>query len=162
MKIVKTLNSLLANKNKFLLLSCAFLAATFTWINVFAISIPPAIADDNIAAEAVDQVFGEGTSDKIEGKAQEDIGTAKKKAGEMSGQTDGAIDQIQGKAKEDIGTVKRNIAEMTGQTEGTIDQAQGQAKQAMGEAKNRLDKAGDDAQEASGNIVDSVKDLFGR
>ncbi|MGF1488614.1 MAG: CsbD family protein [Prochloraceae cyanobacterium] len=145
MKTANILVNLLKNKQKIFLLSCTLLAVTFAWVKVFIISIPTASAttlqtpspilavEDNAGAKAVDNVFGEGTSDKIEGKA-----------------------------KEDLGTVKKNVGQTRQEVEGSIEQAQGKTEQAMGEAKNRLEDAGEDAKQASGNIVEGVKDLFGK
>lgn len=145
MNATNILVNLRKNKQKIFLWSCTLLAVTFAWVKVFIISIPTASAttlqsfspivavEDNAAAEAVDNVFGEGTSDKIEGKA-----------------------------KEDLGTVKKNVGQTQREIEGSIEQAQGKTQQAMGEAKNRLDNASEDAKQASGNIVEGVKDLFGK
>jgi uncharacterized protein YjbJ (UPF0337 family) len=75
---------------------------------------------------------------------------------------EGITDKIQGKAEEDIGTVQKNVGKVTGQAEGTLKQIQGKAKQDIGETKNRLDNAGDDLEDASESFVDSIKDFFGQ
>lgn len=90
----------------------------------------------------LDTVFGSGTSEKIEGKAQEDIGTAKKKASELKGAT------------------KEKVTGLQGQAEGTVDQVQGKAKKNIGEIQQRTDEASSDLEKASDNLIDSVKHLF--
>jgi uncharacterized protein YjbJ (UPF0337 family) len=75
---------------------------------------------------------------------------------------EGTLDQIQGKAQQNLGTAQRKAGEMTGQTEGALNQAKGKAQQGVGEVKNRLDNASDNAEEASENMLDSVKNLFGQ
>lgn len=83
------------------------------------------------AADAVDQVVGEGTSAQIEGKAQRDIGTVKRSVGEVTGQAEGAADQVKGKVKGDIGRTQ-----------------------------DAAEDAKDAAEDATEGFVDSVKDLF--
>ncbi len=73
---------------------------------------------------------------------------------------EGIGDKIEGKAQKDIGTVQRNVGKATGQAEGALNQAKGKAKQDIGTVKNKLDDAGDKAENASENFVDSVKDFF--
>ncbi|NOK70984.1 MAG: putative conserved protein YjbJ, UPF0337 family [Chloroflexi bacterium AL-N10] len=92
--------------------------------------LPTIVAMDS---NPVDDVFGSGTTDKIQGKAQKDIGTVQKNMG---------------KAKEEA--------------KGTFEQSKGRAKQDIGEVKGRLDEAGSDLEEASGNAFDAVKSLFGK
>ena len=75
---------------------------------------------------------------------------------------EGIVDKVQGKAEQDIGTVQKNIGKVTGQAEGSLKQARGKAKQDIGETKNRLDNAGKDLKDSSESFVDSVKDLFGQ
>lgn len=72
----------------------------------------------------------------------------------------GVSDQVEGKAKEDIGTVERNVGKVTGQAQGALKQAQGKAQKDIGTVKNKLDDAGDRAEDASENFVDTVKNFF--
>lgn len=74
----------------------------------------------------------------------------------------GITDKVEGKIEEDIGTAQRNLGKITGQTEGTLKQARGKAKQNVGEAKSRLDNAGSDLEDASDSFVDSIEDFFGQ
>ncbi|MEQ9552099.1 MAG: CsbD family protein [Coleofasciculus sp. G3-WIS-01] len=118
-------------------LFCVVLVA-LTWTGTFFNAMPTAhaltvkttpfiLADSN----PVDQVFGSGTSD-----------------------------QIQGKAKEDIGTVERNVGKAKEDVKGAAKQAQGRAQQDTGRLKNRAEDAGSDMEEASQNLGDAIKSLF--
>ncbi|MEO0456355.1 MAG: CsbD family protein [Cyanobacteria bacterium P01_A01_bin.114] len=75
---------------------------------------------------------------------------------------EGTSDMIQGKAQKDLGTVKRNVGEVTGQVEGAAEQVKGRAQQDLGRTKGAIEDAGDDVEEATDSFVDSVKDLFGQ
>ncbi|MEQ9671989.1 CsbD family protein [Coleofasciculus sp. G2-EDA-02] len=112
---------------------------TLTWTGAFFNATPKAQAltvktTPFILADSnpVDQVFGSGTSD-----------------------------QIQGKAKEDIGTVERNVGKAKEDVKGSAKQAQGRAEQDTGRLKNRAEDAGSDMEEASQNLGDAIKSLFG-
>lgn len=85
------------------------------------------------AEEAVDELAGEGTADKVEGKIKEAAGQAQEKMG---------------KAEEEV--------------KGTAKQLEGKAQQTMGEAKGRAEEAGEELDEASDNLLDAVKDFFGQ
>lgn len=110
----------------FRMVCCALLA-----VCIFAGTLQSSAiaAPDN----ALDQVAGQGTSDMVEGKV-----------------------------KEDIGTVKRNMGKVTGQMQGAADQVKGRAQQDIGRTQNAVDEAGDNVEEATDNFVDSVKDFFGQ
>lgn len=112
---------------------------TLTGTGTFFNSTPPAqaltvkqtpfiLADSN----PVDEVFGSGTSD-----------------------------QIQGKAKEDIGTVERNLGKAKEEVKGAAKQAQGRAEQDTGRVKNRTEDAGSDLEDAAENLGNAIKSLFG-
>lgn len=126
-----------AKKILSVLLSMAVVALTWTGTVFNAMptaqaltvkTTPFIVADSN----PVDKVFGSGTSDQIQGKAKEDIGT---------------MERNMGKAKEDI--------------KGAAKQAQGRAEQDTGRVKNRADDAGSDMEKASENLGDAIKSLFG-
>lgn len=79
----------------------------------------------------VDEALGSGTTDKIQGKAEEDLGTVQKKVGNTEQQIKGSAKQVKGRAKQDIGKVK-----------------------------NQIDKASSELEETSENVIDAVKNLF--
>lgn len=114
------------------------LVFTVLWTGIAINFIAPAQAttkDNLIAMESnpVDKVLGEGTTDKIEGKAEQDLGTVQKKVGDIKENSQGTIKQIKGRAKQDIG-----------------------------EVKSRLDEAGSDLEDASESTLDAVKSFFGQ
>ncbi len=84
------------------------------------------------AADQLDQVAGQGTSDQIQGKVKQDIGTVKRELGQVAGQVEGVANQVEGRAQQDIGRVA----------------------EAGDKAENALE-------DTAGNIMDSVKELFG-
>lgn len=86
---------------------------------------------DSRAKSDVDQVVGAGTSDQLEGYAQQAKGELEKSAGKVAGQIEGAAEQAQGRAKTDIGKVKGAVEDAT-----------------------------DAAQDAGGDLVEDVKDFF--
>lgn len=92
-------------------------------------SPPLVFADSN----PIDTVFGAGTSDRIQGKAQEDIGTVERKVGDLKGEAKGAARQFKGRAQRDLGKVK-----------------------------NRADRAGSELEEASDNLGDAIEDFLGQ
>lgn len=143
MKPRKLFKKVVRARQFFILSVCFLVALAFSWTGVttslrttaFAISLnekPSLVAlesDDN----AVDQMFGAGTTEKAKGKVDETVGK-----------------------------VERNVGKATGQTEGAAKEAKGKAEQSLGEARNRLDEAESDVEEASDNLLDAVKDLFGQ
>jgi uncharacterized protein YjbJ (UPF0337 family) len=84
------------------------------------------------------------TAKKVEGKADQAIGTVQRKVGEMaeSNTTKGVGKQVKGRAKEDIGRVQ-------GALENTQDQVERKASKDINQTQSALDKA-----------TDAVKDLF--
>ncbi|MBE9069804.1 CsbD family protein [Leptolyngbya cf. ectocarpi LEGE 11479] len=106
-------------------------------LNVVAVPGAIALGTDSTdiamsrAADEVDRVVGEGTSNQIEGKVQRDIGNVKQSVGKVTGQIEGATDQVKGKVKSDIGRTQA-----------------------------AADDAGDAAEDATEGFIDSVKDLF--
>ena len=77
---------------------------------------------------------------------------------------DGVSDQIEGKVTKDIGTKRRAVGDLldnpSEEAKGAFTQAQGKAKQDLGTAKNKLDEAGDQIENTSEGLLDSVKDFF--
>ena len=98
-----------------------------------AIAMPTNSADIAMsrAADELDRVVGEGTSDQIEGKVQRDIGTVERNVGKVTGQLEGAAKQVEGKVKGDIGRTQA-----------------------------ATENARNDAEDAAEGFVESVKDLF--
>lgn len=98
-----------------------------------AIAMPNGAADIAMsnAADELDRVVGEGTSDQIEGKVQSDIGTVERNVGKVTGQVEGAAKQVKGKVKSDIGRTQ-----------------------------SATEDARDSAEDTAEGFIDSVKDLF--
>ena len=104
-----------------------------------ASAVPAAIAMPNEAADVVmsraatelDDKLGAGTSDKIQGKVQQDIGTVKRNVGEVTGQVDGATDQLKGKVNRDIGRTQ-----------------------------DAIEDAAESADDAAAGFIESIKDVF--
>ncbi|NES64866.1 MAG: CsbD family protein [Okeania sp. SIO2D1] len=129
---------------------CLIFAMTVAWANVSInlyntahaatlgstnfIAVIDSIEDaDTKGKNLLDQVAGEGTSNKIEGKVDTAAGKAKQELGNTQSQVEGLAKQAEGKAESDIGTVQSN-----------------------------LEESASEAQDASENIVDSVKSFFGQ
>lgn len=83
------------------------------------------------AADEVDRIVGEGTSDRIEGKVKSDIGTVERSVGKVSGQVEGVTKQVEGKVKSDIGRTQA-----------------------------ATENARDNVEDAAEGFIDSVKELF--
>lgn len=92
------------------------------------------------ASNELDRTLGAGTSDQLEGTVDGAIGNVKRSIGQVgdnldldkaASQLDGAADQLKGKIKRDVGRAKSAAAE-----------------------------AGDDIEDTSEGIVESIKDLF--
>jgi uncharacterized protein YjbJ (UPF0337 family) len=81
----------------------------------------------------VDNVLGEGTANKVEGKARQAVGAAEKNMKEAQAKTEGSLKQAQGKAQENVGDIQRQSSE-----------------------------ANSDLERTSDNVVDAVKDFFGQ
>lgn len=141
MKLQKIFKKVVRARQFFILSLCFLVSLTFSWTGIttslrttaFATSLNEksalvALESDN----AVDEMFGAGTTEKAKGK----------------------MDEAAGKTQ-------RNVGKVTGQAEGAAREAKGKAEQNIGEARNRLDEAESDVEEASDNLLDAVKDLFG-
>lgn len=98
-----------------------------------------AVVNDRAAAE-LDRVAGAGTSDKLEG----------------------AVDSAVGKTKRGIGEAKDSLDldSATDKLDGATDELKGSLKRDVGRAKDAADDLGDDIEESTNGIVDSIKDLF--
>ena len=85
-----------------------------------AIAAPESAASIEMAraADQLDEMVGEGTSDQLQGKVQQDIGTVKREVGKVAGQVEGATDQVKGRAKEDIGRIEA----VADNAEGTVEE----------------------------------------
>ncbi|NJO41847.1 MAG: CsbD family protein [Cyanobacteria bacterium CRU_2_1] len=85
------------------------------------------------AASELDRIVGEGTSDRLEGQAEQAVGSTQRQFGKVSGQV-----------------------------EGTTKQAEGKVKEGVGQTKNAFEQASEKVQEQTENAIDAVKNLFGQ
>lgn len=138
---------------KLLTIFCALFIFSLAWTKPLNLVSAAAQAETINNLPFVVEVTG--IADKVEGKAEENIGTAQRNLGKVTGQTEGMLKQAEGK-------VQQKTGEVTGQAEGALKQARGKAKQNIGEAKNKLDNAGSDLEDASDSFLDSIKDFFGQ
>lgn len=91
------------------------------------------------AARELDRVAGEGTSDRLEGAVDGAVGTVKRSASEIGDldvdqaarKLDGAADELKGKVKRDVGRAKAAAAD-----------------------------AGEELEDTSEGIVESIKEFF--
>ncbi|MCM1981694.1 CsbD family protein [Lyngbya confervoides] len=67
---------------------------------------------DSQIKRGLDNMAGSGTSDQLEGAAQQAAGAIKKQVGQVTRQAEGTADQIQGRAKADIGRVKGSAEDL--------------------------------------------------
>lgn len=111
--------------------------------NAFGLNPSLTVAESNPVDE-IEDVFGPGTADRVEGKAKEGIGTIQRNVGKLSGQVEGTAKQVQGRAEQNFGRVKNKI-------DRNINSAQRRSENAASELDN-----------ASDNLVDAVKDMFGQ
>ncbi|EDX84566.1 hypothetical protein S7335_2263 [Synechococcus sp. PCC 7335] len=97
------------------------------------------VVNERAAAE-LDRVAGAGASDQVEGAVDSAVGTIKRGVGatkdsldmdSAANKIDGATDQLEGKVKRDIGRTKGAAAD-----------------------------AADDVEDATGGVVESIKDFF--
>jgi uncharacterized protein YjbJ (UPF0337 family) len=92
------------------------------------------------AAAELDRVSGEGTSDKLEGAAQETAG----------------------KVKRGISRVGDDVNGATNQLDGSADQLEGKVKRDVGRAKGAAADAGEDIKEGADGVVESIKSFFNK
>ncbi|MEM9925654.1 MAG: CsbD family protein [Cyanobacteria bacterium P01_D01_bin.50] len=131
-------NSILSSKRYLASIFCSFLILTFAWLGVFTDINSTADAgnldtqyysqliafgsnDGNSIKDNFDTVLGAGTSDKIEGKAEQAVGNVKQNIGKISGQVEGLAKQAQGRAKEDIGRTKDTAEDVADKIEDTTE-----------------------------------------
>lgn len=150
MKINKIV-AYIVKSGKNLLLSCLpLILGALTWLGVgsFTLSssahaLTPILAESN-PIDQIEQVFGPGTDDQIEGKVKQDIGTVQRNLGRASGQVEGAAKQVKGQAEQSLGQAKNKV------------------DRDLNTVQRRSDKAASKLDEASDNVVDAVKDFFGQ
>ncbi|MDY6780995.1 MAG: CsbD family protein [Cyanobacteriota bacterium] len=148
MKLSKIANYI-AKGGKKLVLSCLpLMLGVLTGLGVGTFAPPAAHASNPLLAdnpiEAIEDAFGPGTGEQIEGKVKKDIGTVQRNLGKASGQIEGAAKQVKGSAEQGIGQVKNKV-------DRDIDTVQ-----------RNSDKAASELDDASDNVVDAVKDFFGQ
>ncbi|GEM_PF-1892658 len=107
------------------------MTASFLPVNAVNLNSSSSILAAN--SSMVDDVLGEGTTNKVEGMARQGMGTAEQNMKEAQAQAEGSLKQAQGKAQENVGDIQRQSSE-----------------------------AGSDLERASDNVVDAVKDFFGQ
>ncbi len=66
---------------------------------------------DRKAKSGLDSVAGSGTSDKLEGKVQETVGTAKQKIGDIDENVEGGMQRVKGNLQQAAGEAKGNMYE---------------------------------------------------
>lgn len=98
------------------------------------------------AAAELDRVSGEGTSDQLEGAIKETTGKAKRGVGRITGKMDDS-------AENKLDSAARRL-------DGATDELGGKIQSDVGRAKRAASDAGDDAEDAAGGFVESVKDFF--
>lgn len=118
----------------FLLIPVSAASAATLNFSPQAIAVAESIEEAEAQAqETLDDTFGAGTSDQVEGQIEQATGAVQQKAGELTGQVQGAVKQVQGKAKEDIGQVKEATEEASSEvketSEGIVDKVKGFFKQ---------------------------------
>lgn len=104
-----------------------------------------AVINDRAAAE-LDRMSGAGTSDQLEGAAQETVGKVKRGVGRVTGQADNSLGD-----KLDSATTRMG---------GAADEAKGKMKRDIGQAKGAADRAGDKAEDKAEGVIESIKDFF--
>jgi uncharacterized protein YjbJ (UPF0337 family) len=72
----------------------------------------------------------------------------------------GAAKRIEGRAEEGIGTVERNVGELRGKVEGTGKQVEGRAKRDLGRTQGKAEDIRTEIQEAVENVSDRIKEVF--
>lgn len=147
MSLTSSIKKVLRRTQKLLTICLPLVVVTLTWMgagltwtapaNALTVNnVPLVMADSN----PLNKIFGAGTTDKMEGKAEQDIGTVKRNAGKVQGGVEGAARQVEGAAQ----------------------QAKGKAQKDIGTVKNKADQVGSKIEEASDDLRDSAEDLFNR
>lgn len=87
------------------------------------------------AEREVDRMWGEGSHESVEGKVQETLGGAKRRIGNITGDTDTEV-------------------------RGAGDEIKGRTQYNTGKAKSTLEDAQENVEEGAQGIIDNVKDFF--
>lgn len=74
----------------------------------------------------------------------------------------GTSDRLEGEAEQATGKAQRQVGKISGQAEGTTKQIQGQTKETVGKAKSAIEEAQSEVEEKSEDFIDSVKNFFGQ
>jgi uncharacterized protein YjbJ (UPF0337 family) len=104
-----------------------------------------AVMNERAAAE-LDRVSGPGTSDQLEGAVQKTVGKTKR-----------GISRVTGNSGDSLGGKLNNVAD---RLEGSADELKGQMKRDIGRAKGAAADAGDEVEDTTKGVVESVKDFF--
>jgi|GEM_PF-5657539 len=126
-------------KRFYTVLSAVLVAIAVTFSSpAAAIAAPTMMADmsdvGQEAKKAFDDVFGSGTSDRVEGNIDQSMGEMKNQAGKIKGQLDddmtaGMGDRIEGKFDKAVGQGKKQMGQMKGSVEDTYERAEMMGKQ---------------------------------
>ena len=100
-------------------------------------------------------VSGVGVRDQVEGAAKQVQGRAQQDLGRTKNAIDNAGNQAQGRAKVDLARTKGAL----NQTKARVES---KAKQDAARTQSQIEQAGARADQAGNNVVDAVKDFFGR
>ncbi|MFN6570209.1 CsbD family protein [Dendronalium sp. ChiSLP03b] len=122
-------------KNYCLSFFCGLIAFISVWSGAFCNGDLVAIAtplENNYSLIAFHNTLGAGTSDKVEGKAKQALGSAQRNLGKVTGQAEGTAKQAEGKAKEDIGTTKNVVKETYNNVEKSTEKAIDNVKSLFG------------------------------
>ena len=136
----------------------------------------------NAAKSVVDQMLGQGTVDRVQGKANELLGKAKVKAGELLGsdtlnveglsqRVDGAAQQLVGKTKalgeklgdniEEVGELLREKGlDVLHQTETTLEHAKDKATEVYAELRDKTGTLVESMQHKLKDAGSKAKDLL--
>lgn len=102
--------------------------------------------------QQVDDVAGQGTFDKIKGKADELLGAAKAKIGEVTGndrlQAEGEMQRGSGKGQHLVGEAKEFAEKVGDRLSDAADAAKAKASEAKEKAEDLYDKAKDKVSDA--------------
>ncbi len=106
------------------------------------------------AAAELDRVSGAGTSDQLEGTVQKTVGKAKRGMGRMADDVEDASNKDAGSK---LGNKLNNAAD---RLDGSANELKGQMKRDIGRAKAAAADVGDDVEDKTQGVVQSIKDFF--
>ncbi|MDJ0724997.1 MAG: CsbD family protein [Prochloraceae cyanobacterium] len=132
------------------------LSVLFTCAFLLLASVQPALAmSDSIANSEIVPVatiaFDSDTAEKLDKKAKEGLDSV---AGS------GTSEQLEGKAQQAAGAVKENVDKLSSQAKGKFEQAKGKAKEDIGKTKSAIEDASASVQDAAEDTADKVKGFF--